>query len=87
LEVSFEDFRGEADLLICEEVELVVRSLVLGETLVAWVDGQKNLDSLLPSQRQLGWDHHVFDFRLGRFGFKGILIVVADGCLRKMIVV
>jgi hypothetical protein len=51
LEVSFEDFRGEADLLICEEVELVVRSLVLGETLVAWVDGQKNLDPLLPSQR------------------------------------
>ena len=49
MEISLEDVRGEADLLISEEVEPVVSSLVLGETLVAWVDGQKNLDPLFPA--------------------------------------
>jgi hypothetical protein len=49
MKISLEDVRGEADLIIGEEVEPVVRSLVLGETLVALVDCQKNLDPLLPS--------------------------------------
>jgi hypothetical protein len=49
MEISLEDVRGEADLLIGEEVEPVVRSLVLGEALVALVDGQKDLYPLLPA--------------------------------------